>query len=67
MHFYQVDNLHAVIARLVEIKASENDYERLLSHLCEAGEYALKEHTETAYNTFMDECGVALTQMKIEM
>lgn len=67
MHFYQVDNLHAVIARLGEIKASEQDYALALSQLCEAGESALKANTETAYNLFMDECGAVMAKMNREM
>lgn len=67
MLFYQVDNLHAIIARLNEIKTLEKQYALTLSNLCDAGECALKENTEIAYNIFMDECGYAFSEMDIEM
>lgn len=67
MNFYQVDNLHAIIARLGELKASETRYCLTLAHLCDAGECALRANTETAYNTFMDECGAVIAKMNVEM
>lgn len=67
MHFYQVDNLQAIIARLDEIKASEQQYSQALSHLCEAGKCAMQANTETAYNAFMDKCGAAIAKMNVEM
>lgn len=65
MHFYQIDNLHAITALLAEMKKSEKENELTFMHLCEAGEFALKQNTETAYNTFMEEFGGIFFEMDV--
>lgn len=67
MNFYQTDTLSAVVARLRELTRENHAYENTLAHLCDAGEIALRIHTEDAYNTFMSECGSTLAKIKVNL
>jgi hypothetical protein len=67
MNFYQTDTLSAVVARLKELVSENHACENTLVQLCNAGETALKIHTEDAYNIFMAECGSTLAKIKVNL
>lgn len=67
MNFYQTDTLSAVVARLRELIRENHTYENTLVQLCDAGETALRIHTEDAYNSFMSDCGSTLAKIKVNL
>ena len=67
MNFYQTDTLSAVVARLRELSHGYRHCENTLAQLCDAGEKALRIHTEDAYNTFMSQCGSTLADINVNL
>ncbi|MGK9171811.1 hypothetical protein KXR87_01020 [Yokenella regensburgei] len=65
MYFYQRDTLHALIARLAEVGASDSRYAAEIEKLCKSGEHVFLQPSQAAYNRFMDECEITLNKLHI--